>query len=217
MAGLRGEPVNGQARWLVGVALIISLMAAVWLSKAWSGGVVLYSAYGAVIGAPLLTADVKSFQRATRLGAVALVLVGLIGIFWGLPSFWPAVPLLLLASHVAHGQARIYRAFVAGGTLIGVIAVAGWSFAIYETALRPPDAFLVVYDSTSAAAASGFSERDTDTIGLGATKISKSGRIWRVYFNAGIPSAERTRLQQRVLDVSGASRVRLCSRWGGEC
>ncbi len=217
MAGLRGEPVNGQARWLVGVALIVSLMAAVWLSKAESGGVVLYCAYGALIGAPLLTADVRSFQRATRLGAVGLVVAGLVGILWGLPSFWPAVPLLLLASHVAHGRARIHRAFVAGGTLIGLIAAGAWSLAIYETALRPPDAFLVVYDSSTAAAASGFSERDTDTIGLGATKISQSGRVWRVYFDADIPSDERAKLQQRVLDVSGASRVRLCSRWGGEC
>lgn len=217
MAGLRGEPVNGQARWLIGVALIVSLLTAVWLSKASSGGVVLYTVYGALAGVPLFTADVKSFQRAARLVAVGFAIVGLIGIFWRLPAFWPTVPLLLLASHVAYGRARIYRAFVAGGTLIGVIAAGAWAFAIYETALRPPDAFLVVYDTSDAAKASGFSERDTSAIGLGATKISDSGRIWRVYFDADMPSAQRDRLRQRVLDISGASRVRLCSRWGGEC
>lgn len=217
MAGLRSEPTNRYAQWLVGVALFIALMAAVWLSKLEAGGVVLYLVYGVVTAAPFLARDAQQFQRNCRLVALLYVVGGLIGVWWGLPAFWPAAALLVVASHVAYGDARIHRAFVAGGTLFGVVTAVVWGFAIYETALRPGDAFIVVFSSDQAAAASGFGSSDVATIGLGATKINESNHVWRVHFNDSISADQRDQLRQRIAVVSGASQVRLCSRWNGEC
>lgn len=217
MAGLRSAPANRYAQWLVGVGLVIALMAAVWLSKAEAGGVVLYLVYGVLTAGPFFARDAKQFQRTSRLVALLYVVGGLIGFWWGLPAFWPAAALLVLASHVAYGNARIHRAFVAGGTLFGVIAAGLWGLAVYETALRPGDAFVVVFSSDQAAAASGFGAGDVATIGLGATRINESDHVWRVHFKSGISADQRAQLQQRILVVSGADRVRLCSRWRGEC
>jgi hypothetical protein len=217
MGGLRSGPANRYAQWLVGVGLVIALMAAIWLSKAEAGGVVLYLVYGVVTAAPFLARDAQQFQRNCRLVALLYVVGGLVGVWWGLPAFWPSAALLVVASHVAYGEARVHRAFVAGGTLFGVVVAGVWAFAIYETAIRPGDAFIVVFTSDKAAAASGFGPSDLTTIGLGATKISDSGHVWRVHFKSSISADQRTQLRQRILVVSGASAVRLCSRWNGEC
>jgi hypothetical protein len=217
MAGLRSVPVNRYAQWLVGVGLIVALMAAVWVSKAESGGVVIYLVLGVLSAGPFFARDAQQFQRTCRLVALLYVVGGVIGFWWALPAFWPAAALLVLASHVAYGNAHIHRAFVAAGTLFGVIAITLWAFAIYETALRPGDAFVVVFDSSQSAGASGFSARDVSTIGLGATKISESNHQFLVHFKGDLSASQRSALQQRIQLVSDASQVRLCSRWRGEC
>ena len=194
-----------------------ALMAAVWLSKAEAGGVTIYLVCGILTAGPLLARDARQFQRTCRLVALLYVLAGLVGVWWGLPAFWPAAALLVLASHLAYGYAPIHRTFVAAGTLFGVVAFGVWGFAIYETALRPGNAFVVVFASDQAAKASGFNTGDVATIGEGATKISHSGSSWLVHFRGGLTVDERSFLRQRIVDVSGASQVRLCSRWKGEC
>jgi hypothetical protein len=214
---MRSAPPNRYAQWLVGVALVLAILAAVWLSKAESGGVTIYLVIGVLTAGPLLARDAAQFQRICRLVALLYVVAGLIGVWWGLPAFWPAAALLVLASHVAYGYERIHRTFVAAGALFGVIAFGVWGFAIYETALRPGDAFVVVFASDQAAKTSGFDTNDVATIGEGATKISHSGSTWLVHFQGDLTADERSLLQQRILDVSGASKVRLCSRWNGEC
>jgi hypothetical protein len=214
---MRAAPPNRYAQWLVVVALLPALTAAIWLSKAEAGGVTIYLLIGVLTAGPLLARDAVQFQRTCRLVALLYVVAGVIGVWWGLPAFWPAAALLVLASHLAYGYAPIHRAFVAGGTLFGVIAIGVGAFAIYETALRPGDAFVVVFASDQAAKAAGFNTDDVTTIGAGATKISHSGNSWLVHFNGGLTADERALLKQRIVDVSGASRVKLCSRWKGEC
>jgi hypothetical protein len=214
---MRSAPPNRYAQWLVVVALVPALMAAIWLSKAESGGVTIFLVIGVLTAGPLLARDAAQFQRTCRLVAALYVVAGVIGVWWRLPAFWPAAALLVLASHLAYGYAPIHRAFVAGGTLFGVLAFGVWGFAIYETALRPGDAFVVAFASDQAAKDSGFSTDDVTTIGEGATRISHSGNAWLVHFSGSLTADQRALLRQRIVDVSGASRVKLCSRWKGEC
>jgi hypothetical protein len=214
---MRSAPPNRYAQGLVLVALVLALMAAIWLSKAESGGVTIFLVLGVLTAGPLLARDAAQFQRTSRLVAAMYVVAGLIGIWWGLPAFWPAAALLILASHLAYGYAPIHRVFVAGGALFGAVAFGVWGFAIYETALRPGDAFVVGFASDQAAKASGFGTDDVTTIGDGATKISPAGDAWLVHFNDSLTAGQRELLRQRIVDVTGASRVKLCSRWKGEC
>lgn len=216
-SAMRSAPANRYAQWLVCVALVPSLMAAIWLSKVEAGGVFIFLVFGVLTAGPLLARDAGQFQRTCRLVALLYVVVGIVGVWWGLPAFWPSAALLVLASHLSYGYAPVHRAFVAGGTLFGVLMFAVWGFAIYETALRPGDAFVVTFASDTAASASGFTTHDASAIGAGATKISGSGQSWLVHFQGGLTASQRTLLQQRIVEVSGASRVRLCSRWKGEC
>ena len=182
---MRSAPANRYAQWLVGVALVLALMAAVWISKFDAGGVTFYLVCGVLTAGPFLARDAKQFQRTCRLVALLYVVAGLIGVWWGLPAFWPAAALLVLASHLAYGYEPVHRALAAGGTLFGVLAFAVLSFAIYETALRPGDAFVVTFASDQAASTSGFGAHDAATIGEGATKVSGSGHSWLVHFQGG--------------------------------
>ncbi len=212
--------MNVQARWIVGVAAATALLAAVWLSKAAGGGVVAYFAYAALVASPLLAPNARAFQKVCRIGALLLLLIGLFGLFWGLFWFWPAALLLILASHADRADGRQARRLATTGTVIGIVAAVGWGAAIYQTALRPPDAYLVIFDSTrsqAGASASGAVLGDGSGIGSGATGVSTSARQWHVYFHSGIKAAQRTALRARLQGLPGVVQVRLCSRWNGEC
>lgn len=212
-------PINGQARWLVGIATGVSLLTAVWVSKAESGGVVPYAIYAGLNATPLLAQDVRTFIKVCRLGAVLILLVGLFGIPFGLFYFWPAAGLLLLASHAAVGYGREPRLLMTAGALVGVIAAVVWSVAIYQTALRPADAYRVTFESASAAktAAGTGSASLTQAIGLGATRVSQQDSAWEVSFESRLTTDQRADLEKRLWRLPGVSRVGLCSRWRGEC
>ncbi len=214
-----GPPINGQARWLVGIATGVSLLAAVWVSKAESGGVVPYAIYAALNATPLLAPDVRTFVKVCRLGALVIVLLGLFGIPFGLFYFWPSAGLLVLASHAAVGYGREPRLLMTSGALVGVIVAVIWGAAIYQTALRPANAYLVTFESSSAAksAAGTGSSSLTQAIGLGATRVSQKDSAWDVSFASRLSRDQRDELEQRLWRLPGVSRVGLCSRWRGEC
>jgi hypothetical protein len=214
-----GPPINGQARWLVGIATAVSLLAAVWVSKAESGGVVPYAIYAGLNATPLLAPDVRTFIKVCRLGALLILLLGLFGIPFGLFYFWPAAGLLVLASHAAVGYGREPRLLMTSGALVGIIAAFAWGAAIYQTALRPANAYLVTFESPSAAktAAGTGSASLTQAIGLGATRVSQKDSAWDVGFESHLSADQRTELEKRLWQLPGVSRVGLCSRWRGEC
>ena len=209
------ETVNHQARWLVGIATGVSLLAAVWVSKAETGGVVPYAIYAFLNATPLLARDTRAFIKACRIGAVLLILCGIFGFTFGLFYFWPAAALLIMASHAAEDDGRIPRLLLTIGTLIGLLAAIGWGTAIYETALAPAHEFVVTFESQSAAtnAAAG---GGTNSI-TGTTGVSKSDRVWKVSFDSHLTPAERDQLQTRLRALPGVSSVGLCSRWSGTC
>jgi len=212
-------PVNAQARWLVSIAAGISLLAAIWVSKAEAGGVVPYAIYAFLIATPLLARDARTFVRACRLGAVAMALLGLLGFAYGLFYFWPAAGLLLAASHAAVSHGRETRLLMTIGALVGILAGICWGAAIYQTALRPADSYRVTFESQEAAkSAAGTSTASLETaIGLGTTTISLKDRAWNVSFRSDLTAAQKSLLVDRLRQLPGVSRVGLCSRWKGEC
>lgn len=210
--------MNLQARWIVAIATATALMAAVWLSKAEGGGVVAYVAYAALIAGPLLARDTKSFQQVCRIGALVLVVVGLVGLFFGLFWFWPSAVLLILASHAVRAPRRQARRLATISAVIGIVVAAAWGAAIYRTALRPADAYVVMFDSAkSAQSAVASGAGDASRVGFGATRVNRDRRRWRVRFRSGLPAGERAQLVTRLTGLPGVVQVRLCSRWNGEC
>lgn len=211
-------PVNPQARWLVGVATGTSLMAAVWVSKAAGGGVVPYTICASLNATPLLAREPKPFVTACRIGALVVVLAGLFGPFWRLFYFWPAAALLVLASHAAYGHGRTPRLLLTSGAIAGIVAAGGWATAIYQTALRPADAYLVTFESESAArTAADAGNTNGSALGFGAIGVSQKDRVWDVSFRPGLTPEQRVQLEKRLGQLPGVSRVGLCSRWKGEC
>lgn len=215
---VNGVPASRQARWLVGWCVAASLLAAVWLSKAGSAGVVVYTLYAAVTVWPLFARDRRAFEKFCRLGALIFLVGALAGFPLQLYLFLPSAVLLLVASHVGSGHGRRRRALVAGGTLFAVLLAGGWLAAIYHTALRPADAYLVIFHSDDAArAAQRAVGTNAAAIGAGATGITFGAHQWKVRFGAGLSASDKAQLQERLRAISDGAVVRLCSRWNREC
>ncbi len=213
-----GPSASPPARWLVGLCVGISLMASIWLSKAASAGVVVYTMYAAITAVPFFARDRRRFTAFCRLAALVLVLGGLVAFPLQLYFFWPAVVLLVIASHVGAGHGRRSRALVAVGTLTALAVGVCWAAAIYHTALRPADAYLVIFHSAKAAQeAESTVGTGISGIGSGATGVAFGDHQWKVRFDSGLSSAGKAQLQQRLREVSDGAVVRLCSRWNREC
>ena len=175
--------------------------------------------YAALNATPLLATKVRTFVKVCRLGALLMLVLGIFGLGFGLFYFWPAAGLLVLASHAALGDGREPRRLLTTGALVGIVATAVWGMAIYQTALRPADAYRVTFESPSAArtAAGSGSASLTQAIGLGATGVSQRSGAWNVSFDSHSTPAQRADLAKRLWRLPGVTRVGLCSRWRGEC
>ena len=213
-------PINGQARWLVGIATGVSLLTAVWVSKAEAGGVVPYAIYAGLMPTPLLAPGCQDVhqgvpaRRATHTAARSL------------RDSLRFVLLLARCGTAVAGLARRLWAtagsrglLMTSGALVGIIAAVAWGAAIYQTALRPADAYRVTFESASAAktaAGTGSAASDAGDRSRCDRRQSEGQRLGRV-LRIHLTTDQRADLEKRLWRLPGVSRVGLCSRWRGEC
>ncbi|SCG54710.1 hypothetical protein GA0070613_2455 [Micromonospora inositola] len=217
-------------RMLAGAALLVSILAALWLTLTNTTFPVFLLAFWlpVVIAAiPVMTVHGKPFRFVCRICAALLLALAVVGEFFGLSLHLPAALILVIAGAVDPGRVpgRARVAAIAGG-LVSVMAVVGFAAATYRSVLSPPDAFIVHTTSKFIDWEEPYRsivEGDGSGIGYGARGVSVGGGrpgegpTLHVHFRKDLSTEERERLRRHLLELPEIRDVRLCNRRSQEC
>jgi hypothetical protein len=211
--------VPGGARLLAVGALSSAILAAIWLGQVGGSGIPLYGIFALLAALPLLARRAASFRKVCLTVAGLLLGLGTVGFLLGFDGFWPTAALLLLAATTSRKSLGSRRYWFIAGVVAALGICAGWSAAIYQSLLKPPDAFVVTYPSATGTTTgtTSFAYRGDSDLGPGVTEISEGSGQWTVYYREGLSKSQRGELRMRLQQIPGVQSVNLCSRWRREC
>lgn len=213
------------SRWLVAVACVTPVPALVWTSVHHAGFAVVLAVLLPVPAVPLLLAQSRRAFRAVCLVLGTLLIVGgICGVMFGFVVYAPAGVILLVAPFADPRLGRrLARGVLAVGAVAAVVTVAGWSYAIYYSAFRPPH-LLEVHTSSAFWHQPGLKDLinySGSGIGYGASYVSLPSApptsLIEVSYRDDLTHGEVQRLKGHLLTMPGVVSVTVCgARWIGD-
>ena len=212
--------LHGWQRALVVAACAVALLGLIWMTGPNVTAAVLAPLVLIPTAAPLLARRRRSFTILCIVTGVALLVIGVLGIIFGLTIFIPAALLLLIASLTDPREALIRgHAFAATGALLATLAAVAWSAAIYQSNTGYPHTILVQTDAVfwRQPDLNQLINSSGEGIGHGATEVSYtgtagSGAVIHVSYRVNLSANDLNRLADHLKSLSGVSSVTVCRR-----
>lgn len=167
-----------------------------------------------VTAVPLFSADRPTFEVATLICAVLLIVLAIPFVFFGAHYYLPSAALLLLARFT--GRSRLPRRFwTAAIAVLLAVVITPWSAVIWDAMYRIPNLYVVYLPPDGRRPPSDTLLYDGSGIGYGATSVAisplEAGDKLYVHFRDDLSATDLTRLDHRLHDLMPyATKIERC-------